>query len=357
MEKAAGSIARTVLGDVSVSQLGITLTHEHLFFDFCCYWQKPTEHSHKNIAYSPVDMPILGDLRMDPLGNQDNCLMGDEDTVVEEVIDFRTMGGKTIVDVTLNTIGRDPKGLREVASRTGINIIMGCGAYVQLAHPEGFRELSQDDVAEAIVQEVTVGVGTTGVRAGIIGEIGISYPQMTKDEEKSLRAAAIAQRITGAPLSVHIGGWNRQAFEVLEIIDDAGGDPSRTVICHMNPCYDDQQYQQSVARTGAYLGYDMIGMQYRFPESASSPEKFLQCPSDTESASGILALIEAGFQEHILLSHDHFTKTQLKHYGGGGYAYILRHFLPLLKQRGVTDEIINGILIDNCARFLALATV
>ena len=66
--------------------------------------------------------------------------------------------------------------------------------------------------------------------------------------------------------------------------------------------------------------------------------------------------MEAGFQDHILLSHDHFTKTQLKNYGGGGYSYVLRYFLPLLKQRGVTDEIISGILIGNCARFLALAT-
>ena len=356
MLKTTERIARTVLGDVSVSQLGVTLTHEHLFFDFCCYWQKPSEESDKHISYSAVDMPILGDLRMDPLANQDNCLMEDEDTVVEEVTDFRTMGGKTIVDVTLSTIGRNPEALQKVSRRTGINIIMGCGAYVQLAHPEGFGELSLDDVAEEIVQEITVGIEGTGIRAGIIGEIGISYPKMTADEEKSLRAAAIAQRITGAPLSVHIGGWDRQAFEVLEIIDNAGGDPSRTVICHMNPCYDDQQYQQAVARTGAYLGYDMIGMQYRFPEAASSSSKFLQCPSDTESASGILALIEAGFQDHILLSHDHFTKTQLKNYGGGGYAYILRYFLPLLKQRGVTDKIINGILIDNCARLLTLQT-
>ena len=134
----------------------------------------------------------------------------------------------------------------------------------------------------------------------------------------------------------------------------------------MNPCYDDQKYQQSVARSGAYLGYDMIGMQYRFPtrtwatsgaeyspDTASSHSTFFQCPSDSESASGILALIEAGFQDNILMSHDHFTKTQLKNYGGGGYAYILRYFLPLLKQLGVPDETINGILVDNCARFLA----
>ena len=357
MEKATGNMARTVLGDIPASQLGITLTHEHLFFDFCCYPQKPFDDTQRQFAYSPVDMPILADLRMNPLGNQDNCLMADEDTVVREVTEFFRAGGKTIVDVTLNTIGRDPEALRRVSRKTGLNIIMGCGAYVQWAHPSDFNKLSQEEVSEELVREITVGIGDTDIRAGIIGEIGISYPSMTTDEEKSLRAAAIAQNITGAPLSVHIVGWGRQALEVLEIIDSAGGDVARTVLCHMNPCYDDQQYQQSVARSGAYLGYDMIGMQYRFPETAFPSSKFFHCPSDMESASGILALLEAGFQDHILMSHDHFTKTQLKNYGGGGYAHILRYFLPLLKQRGVTDDVLDSILISNCARFLTLVAI
>lgn len=366
MDSRKSGMAQTVLGAVSTSQLGITLTHEHLLFDFSCYWKKPFEASAQHLALSPVAMPILGELRMNPLGNRDNLFMGDEDAVTDELMEFVVAGGNTVVDVTLDTIGRDPKALRRLALRTGLNVIMGCGYYIHLAHPANFEHRTKEDIAEELVTDLMVGVRGSGIRAGIIGEIGVSLP-MVESEEKSLRAAATAQRETGAPLSVHIVGYGRQAMEVLGIIAEEGGDLSHVVLCHMNPSFSDQEYQQQVAESGAYLGYDMIGLDYRFPTrgwahpgtsyspaTASSGNKFFQAVSDSESAAGIAALVDAGYQDQILLSHDIFVKTLLKRYGGMGYAHILRNFVPLLMQRGLMDENTRGILVDNPARFLQM---
>ena len=130
------------------------------------------------------------------------------------------------------------------------------------------------------------------MRIGLIGEIGVSS-DFTEDERKSLRGAARAQARTGLPLMVHLPGWFRLGHAVLDLAEAEGADPSRTILCHMNPSWDDQAYQRSLAARGAFIEYDMIGMDYFYADQG------VQCPSDDEAAQGILALIEAGFADRI----------------------------------------------------------
>jgi phosphotriesterase-related protein len=109
----------------------------------------------------------------------------------------------------------------------------------------------------------------------------------------------------------------------------------------MNPSHDDFAYQSSLAARGAFIEYDMIGMDFFYADQQ------VQCPSDEDAARGILRLIDAGYLDRILLSHDVFLKMMLTHYGGNGYAYVPRHFLPRLKRHGVTDAALNRLMHDN----------
>ena len=163
----------TVLGPMPVSELGITLTHEHILCDFGCNGPEPAEATRKALFHRPLTMEILGEARLLPMCNRDNQRLTDLELAVAEVQKFGWWGGRTILEMTLDGAGRDPLGLQMVSRRTGVAIVMGTGFYIEAAHPERVRRMSADAIAEEIVRDLTVGVGDTGVRAGIIGEIGI----------------------------------------------------------------------------------------------------------------------------------------------------------------------------------------
>ncbi len=330
----------TVLGPVPASELGITLMHEHLLNDCRCWWQRPKEPARMRLACEKVNAGILGELRMDPFVNLDNCALQDESLAAAELSQAVQLGCRTVVDPTCTGIGRNPLALRRIAREAGVNVVMGAGYYLEAAHPPDMAELSADAIADRIVREAHEGVGGTEVRIGVIGEIGVSG-DFTPAEQKSLRGAARAARRTGLPLMVHLPGWFRHGHRVLDTVEGEGADIRHTVLCHMNPSFDDVAYQTSLARRGAFLEYDMIGMDYWYADQG------VQCPSDEENARAIAGLIEAGFARRLLLSQDVFLKMMLTHYGGFGYGYILRHFVPRLGRHGIADDTIRTMLADN----------
>src|SRR3984885_8667195 len=181
---------------------------------------------------------------MNPLMNRDNCQLFDADVAVEELMRFRELGGNTVVDPTNLGIGRDPAALQVIARRTGLNIVMSTGFYLEPTHPRYVSERSIDDLAEQLIFEVGGSDRRPAVIAGLIGEIGVSAA-FTANEEKSLRAAARASAATRVPLSVHLPGWVRHAHRVLDIVEEEGANLSHTVLCHMNPSHFDVEYQHS----------------------------------------------------------------------------------------------------------------
>ncbi len=337
----------TVLGPVDVADLGITLMHEHLLNDCRCWWNEPKDPQRRQrLACVPVQAGILGELRMDPFANLDNCSLSDEAAAVDELRPFAELGGRTVVDPTCRGIGRNPAALVRIARATGLNIVMGGGYYLEGSHPGGFAGLDADAVADEIVRDATEGVGATGVRIGLIGEIGISGA-VTAAERKSLIGAARAQARTGLPLMVHLPGWHRHGHRVLDIVASEGGDLARTVLCHMNPSGSDMGYQTSLAERGAFIEYDMIGMDFWYADQQ------VQCPSDEDNARAIKELIDRGYLDRILMSQDVFLKMMLSRHGGFGYAYILRHFLPRLARHGVSADAIRTMMVDNPRRVFA----
>jgi phosphotriesterase-related protein len=333
----------TVLGPLPVDQMGVTLMHEHILIDASGKWVPPSCCAGRRIGEQKVHIGILGALRMNPLMNRDNCQLFDVDLAVEELMKFRDLGGQTVVDPTNNGMGRDPLALQRISRRTGLHVVMSTGFYLEPSHPAYVREKSVEALAEQLIFEVGGATQKPDVIAGLIGEIGVSAA-FTAEEEKSLRAAARASAATRVPLSVHLPGWVRHGHRVLDIVEREGADLSHTVLCHMNPSHFDIEYQHSLARRGAWLEYDMIGMDYYYADEQA------QSPSDEENARALRALIDAGYIDRLLLSQDVFLKMMLTRYGGYGYGYILEHFVPRLRRHGVTDPQIETMLVANPAK-------
>lgn len=330
----------TVAGPIPASALGVTLMHEHILNDCRCWWHAPKTPERQYLAEGFVCMEILGELRQDPFVNKHNITLDDEPLAITELQDFAREGGQTVVEPTCQGIGRDPAALRRISKASGLNIVMGAGYYLGSSHPAKVAGMTIDQIADEIVHEANVGVDGTDVKIGLIGEIGVSS-DFTAEEEKSLRAAARAQGRTGLPLMVHLPGWFRLGHKVLDIAEAEGADLRHTVLCHMNPSHEDLAYQSELAARGAFIEYDMIGMDFFYADQQ------VQCPSDEEAARAIVKLVERGHIDRILLSHDVFLKMMLTRYGGNGYAYILRHFLPRLKRHGLDDAQLDILMRDN----------
>jgi phosphotriesterase-related protein len=200
--------AQTVLGPVAPASLGLTLPHEHLLIDLRFLFRPPVPGSALGHELAPIELGNLYEVNYDWFSSLDNLHLTDEPTAVEEARLFRLAGGRTLVDPTTVGIGRDPLALQRIARATGLHVIMGSGYYTEPAHPPGLAAADEDALAQEIIRDVTEGVGNTGVRAGLIGEIGCSWP-WAPAERKALRAAAAAARETGAgPSSTPAATWS-----------------------------------------------------------------------------------------------------------------------------------------------------
>ena len=341
-------LVQTVLGPVSPHRLGPTTTHEHLLIDFICMFNTPPEASQQLRAYAPVTLENLGWVRYNLFSNRDNLQMLDERTAIAEASLFRQVGGGTIVDVTTIGIGRDPSALARIARATGLNIVMGAGYYVDAVHPEGMDDLAEPDIAGQIVDEIKIGVGNSGVKAGIIGEIGCSWP-LTQNERKVLRAAASAQRETGAAILIHPGRNEGAPREILDVLAEAGADLERTVMGHLDRTISDIELVLELARSGCFMEYDLFGL-----ESSYYPLSDLDMPSDAQRLGFIQELVGKGYGDKIVIAQDICTKHRLVRYGGHGYGHILENIVPRMRRKGFSQEEISAITVENPARVLAL---
>ncbi len=332
----------TVTGPVPVAEMGVTLMHEHILLDGAKAWRCPCDidDEGRRVSEQPVNVEIIGELRMNPYLNRDNVSLDDADLALRELERYRRFGGNTVVDATTIGIGRDPQALVRIARLSGLRIVMGTGFYLEFSHPDWFRTMDVEAIARFIVDDVGGGETQPPVMAGIIGEIGVSK-DFTEAERRSLSGAARASARTGVPLTIHLPGWERLAHEVLDVVESEGADLRHTVLCNMNPSWNDTPYQTSLAARGAFIEYDMIGMDYYYADQDA------QSPSDEDNARGILNLVDKGYADRVLLSQDVFLKMMLTRYGGFGYAHVLRHFVPRLRRHGLDAAAIDRMLTDN----------
>jgi predicted metal-dependent phosphotriesterase family hydrolase len=305
----------TVSGPIPPDRLGFTLPHEHTGI---ALW-----HIEGRVDYWE--------------------LTPDEDLIIEELKELRRRGGATLVDLTLDGVGRDPLRLRRLAGATGLNIVMGCGWYRGSHYPAEalIDRRSVDDLAAQIVADFEHGVGDTGIRPGIIGEIGTDKPWLSAQEERVHRAAARAAKATGMAITTH-GVQSPVGLAQLRVFEEEGVEPGRVVIGHADSYHDIEHYLAILAR-GANVQFDFLGHRFGVEEALE--------PRVVET---IVELLERGFADQLLLSQDVCHNRQLKANGGFGYVYLHQHFLPSLRTAAVGEGEIRQMTIDNPARILTV---
>ncbi len=327
--------------------MGVVTTHEHVLLDLTAFYQELPVPGIEDPATQKVEMWNLGILSRDCYALKDNLLLDDEDVAVDELNRFKEAGGNTVVDASLPGIGRDPKALARIANATGLNIIMGTGFYVGETHPAELASMTDEEVGDLMVKELVEGVD--GVRAGYIGEIGIS--EIFDDKErKVLRAAAIAQKKTGVAINVHINPWTVNGLEAADILLDAGVDPSRICISHID-VENREEYIFALLEKGVYVEFDNFGKEYYIRREVRNSGYGLFV-HDTDRVKLLKKMIDKGYLRQVLLSCDLCLKNLMHKYGGWGYDHVLTNIVPMMQDEGITDEQISILLKDNAADWL-----
>ena len=339
---------QTVLGLIEPDELGITLTHEHALIDLSCYFVMPEEATERWYVDKPLTMEILGGIHNRWANNKDLQLLIDEKDQTEEIYKYYLAGGNSFVDTTSIGIGRDPLALARMSRATGLNIIMGASHYVPVSYPDDMDERSEQQITDQIIGDITVGVKDTGIKSGIIGEVGNFWPT-NETSRKILRASAHASVETGAAILIHPGFHPDALLHHINDLIEAGAEPSRIIMGHLDT-FPNMDVIKQVAETGAYLEYDTFGNEDTVWGAVADQPIFI--PTDVQRMQRIEQLIEWGFESQIVIAQDVCFKSHITSHGGKGYAHILESIVPRMRKRGFSNENIDNILIENPKRIL-----
>ncbi|GAI86739.1 unnamed protein product [marine sediment metagenome] len=257
---------------------------------------------------------------------------------------FRKAGGKTICELSTKSMGRDPKAFYEISIATGLNIIVCSGRFTANTWNEDEKNMNEDKIKDEIVNEFMNGIGETGIKPGII-KIGVSNIN-NELEIKNLKATVSAQKQLDCPVSIHPPLWDKKAKFIIDALKENGTNLNKIAFCHCDPTLEDYEYHDFIAKQGAYIEYDHIGMHLM-----SSKGWFLK-EDDNDRIRAIKRQIEMGNLKKILISQDISFKIRLTKWGGFGYSHILENICPRLKKEGLSNEEINTILIENPRKFL-----
>ncbi|MGM0920820.1 MAG: phosphotriesterase family protein [Bacillota bacterium] len=292
---------QTVLGKLEPQELGVCACHEHLYVDL-----------------SRVKK------------NEDTCLQ-DIELIMKDLESFAALGGKAIVEVTNEGMGRDAEQLAEISRKTGLQIIASTGCYKDPFIPDDKKEWNRDQFAEWMITEIKEGIGETGIKPGVIGEIGSSLNEFKPIETELFHGAVEAAKITKLPLSTHTT-LGTCALEQIDLFQKEGLFLEKVIIGHQDLNTNDEVVLE-VLNSGAFAAMDTIGKEnYR---------------ADEDRIRSLLTFIEKGYENQLLLSSDLTRKSHLKSLGGQGYDIVLRSFIPALKSHGVSGSIINKLLVTN----------
>jgi phosphotriesterase-related protein len=299
----------TVTGPIPASEAGCMLSHEHVLCDLWAFTK----------SYDGI--------------------LDDETLAIGELAKYREAGGASLIDATSVGLGRNPAALRRISEGAGIRIVMGSGWYRECVYPAVVWERDVNALADLIAQEILEGAEGTGVRAGIIGEIGTERKHITPAQERVFRAAARAQRRTGACIMTHTTHFGELALEQIALLREEGVASGRIVISHLGDRHDATGLRK-IADQGVFLSVDNIG----YTGSGYPP--------DEVRMRNVALLAAEGHLGQIVLGGDICQKTHLTAYGGKGYAHVQRCFLPMLRAQGLSEDAIHQMTVTNPARML-----
>jgi len=300
---------RAILRDIWPTELthGTTLFHEHVSMNNQ-FW---------------IDMGL--ERLIDP---SRPFFMEDLDYMVAEMQAAAEDGVACIVDGGHADMGRDVEFIRALSERSGMPIVVSGGYYHEPIFPAELHERSEDDLVEELVRDAAA------ERWGAFGEIGFSA-ESTPTERKVLRAVGRAHLRTNLPIFTHTAN-GAKAVEQLDLLESVGVDPRRVAIGHLG--YPEVTVHAEICRRGAYVGFDRLG---------GDPE------ADAAQVPMVLALLEAGHTENVLLASDFALEHETRGRGGPGYGKVVTRFVPLLEEAGLDYDTLRTLTSDNPRRWLA----
>ncbi|CAL9671745.1 Phospho-furanose lactonase [Streptomyces sp. enrichment culture] len=291
---------RTVLGDVSPADLGVCDAHDHLFFG------------------SPR------------LPGQELRSMA---AARAELVAFREQGGGTVVQWTPYGLGRRAADLPPLSRETGVHVVAATGLHQAVHYDEDMLAGLRSRLAEVFVAELTEGIGTSGVRAGLVKVAG-GFHTLDAHARWTMTAAAEAQHATGAAIAVHLERGTG-ALDVLDLLcGELGVPPHRVVLGHLNRSPDLVVHRQA-AEYGCYLAFDGPSLAHH--------------ATDWRMPDAVRALADAGFGDGLLLGADTTTAAARSVDGGPGMPYLLRRVRPRLVD-AVGEELVRRVLTENPGR-------
>ena len=318
----SGAIVRTLLKDISPNDIaGATLFHEHLSIRY------PMTKALAEAQGRPVPVSFSDDVAL----------------MVDETKAAKADGVGCIVDGGHPDMDRDLAALTRIAKESGVQIVASGGFYMQRNYPPDIATKSADQIADELVRDAKE------QRLGAFGEIGQQGGVLTDDERKVFTAVAKAQARTGLPIFTHNAyTGTRQvatpvpmdaALKQLDALEAGGADPKHVAIGHVC-CLDDVKAEipKQLAKRGVFVGFDRVT---------------IPIVSDAQKVTTILAFLDAGYADQLLLSSDFSNGRALKKNGGPGIAQTVTVFAPMLTKAGVSEAVLRRVLDDNSRRFLA----
>ena len=315
-----GAVIRTLLNDVSPDAItGSTLFHEHLSLRY------PLTKAMAEAQGRPVPATFSDDV----------------DLMIEETKLAAADGVACVVDGGHPDMDLDLSALKRIASESGVHIIASGGFYMQRNYPAEIATKSADQIADDLVRDAKV------QRLGAFGEIGQQDGVPTADEKKVFTAVAKAQARTGLPVFTHNPYLGTQgppvpmdaALRQLDLLEAGGADIKHLAIGHVCCLADPTaEIPKQLAKRGVFVGFDRV----------TQP-----IVSDAQKVTTILAFLDAGYIDHLLLSSDFYSARSLKKNGGAGVAQAVTAFGPRLLKAGVSEASLRRVFVDNPKRFLA----
>lgn len=306
---------QTVLGPIDSAQLGVTLSHEHVFV----FMGEDNHH-----------YPWMFDME------------ATRERAIQELSEAKAGGVDSLIDLTTPDLGRDVEFVRDVAKASGVNVVVATGIWRDV--PRSFWARDIDKIADIFVHEIEEGIGKTDVKAGVI-KVANDAGGVTPEAERVLRGAARATNRTGCPISTHQWAPERVGMRQVEIFEDEGAPMDRVCIGH-SPDTTDVDYLESLLQRGVYLSMD------RYPGGDGRPN--WQQRNQT-----LKALIDRGWAHRLMLGHDYApapVSAGSKRSQSSGevtrYLFISTTALPALRKDGVPDETIDLMMREVPRQFL-----
>lgn len=344
------SYIQTVTGKIDPSELGFTLMHEHILWDQTCY-HDPIDESDPENAFllRKICIEDLGRIRGNMHAHRDNTIHTDPELSAREISLYAANGGRSFVDCSVYGCVRYPAVSKAVSEKTGVQIIQGTGFYIGGSSPE-VENFSVAEKEALMLKDLTEGMDDTDVKAGYMGELGVSEC-FVPSEVDTLTAAGRVHARTGAAIIIHQPGLMKYGHKILDILQNNGADLKKVQLSHCDPLLDDFDYLRSLADRGATLCFDQFALEFHLNIAGY---RGVWLPRDADRIRTIARLCELGYSRQVTMSMDLCFKVNYETYGGYGYRHIPKTIIPLLKESGVTDEQIHTITVETPARLLSI---